>query len=245
MRGLSLLLLFTQTSGQLISMSVCDNSACSNNCVNWVATVGKCSPCDKSRGVCSITNPSSIVNQNSITFYSDSNCTLSIPGATNIYITTDNKCNSLISSGMNIGYYRAANLSLAIGVAVIIGVALIACCVCVCHKKRWCCFGQRPNGVDTVSNKPELNLPVYTAPPPPTGAYVANTAGGNYGGPYNNYPGGQTYTGVAQGHPGSAQGYAGLGQGYAGLGQGYAGVGQGYAGVGQGYAGVGQGYAGV
>ena len=133
------LLLLSSASGQLISMNVCSDAKCSANCVAWTASATQCAPCDTKKGACSLSNPSTITTTNSITLYSDSKCTVLIPGTNQMSITLDNTCRELVASGTRIGSYRASNLSLTIGVS--IGVALlvsIGCGIC-CYAKGVCC----------------------------------------------------------------------------------------------------------
>ena len=182
------LLLLSSASGQLISMNVCSDAKCSANCVAWTASATQCAPCDTKRGACSLTNPSSITTTNSITLYSDSQCTVLIPGTNQISITLDNTCRELVASGTRIGSYRASNLSLTIGVS--IGVVLlvsIGCGIC-CYAKGVCCckrqVQQQPQqdpriqvlGQDVpylsqpYGNAQTYGLPAHTyaqAPPPP------------------------------------------------------------------------------
>lgn len=141
---------------QLISMNVCEDNSCSKGCVSWTMESGKCSPCDSKKGVCSALNPSSVTTTNSLTFYSDSVCAPAnvIQGYANIPITLDNSCNRLVVSGSTVGSYRAANLSLSIGLSVALSLTFILCCVCCCWKQKCCCFRPTPGSTATDSSAP-------------------------------------------------------------------------------------------
>lgn len=131
-----LCLLIHISSSQLITITLCSDDACLANCVSWVATSGKCTPCKQERGDCSIYNPSSIVTSSHMSLYTDSSCQYRVVGADNMAITIDSGCQRLIGSNSNpIGSYNASNSSAVIG-GIIAGVVLLisiyVCSLCVC-----------------------------------------------------------------------------------------------------------------
>lgn len=127
---------FMSIKGQLISMKVCSDLKCKTDCVSWNTNANSCAVCDKNKGACSITNPSSKTTTNSLTFYSDNTCTSVISGTQNMPILIGAGCNVLHNEFGDFGSYDATNLSALIG-GVVGGVIVLIClCVCCCRKHR-------------------------------------------------------------------------------------------------------------
>jgi hypothetical protein len=168
------LVLLSSASGQLISMNVCSDTKCSVDCVSWTASASQCVPCDTKKGLCSLSNPSSITTAGAITLYSDSQCTVAIPGTNQMSITLDNTCRELVASGTRIGSYKASNLSVTIGVT--IGVILLVSigCGCCCYAKGMCCCKRQ------VQQQPQQDPQIQVYSQGPAVPYLSQ--------PYGNAP---------------------------------------------------------
>jgi len=171
-----LFLIISLASAQLISMSVCSDNSCSQNCVQWTATSGKCSSCDSSKGSCSISNPSSIVTLSSYSFYSDASCNNVINGTKNMAFKVDGSCQILNAYGyIPIGSAKGSNLSVTIGVSIGIILIIIIGIIVFLKMKKLCCFKDRNISVNnyiepTPSAPPQVMIiephPVYEIHPP-------------------------------------------------------------------------------
>lgn len=130
---------------QLLSVRLCDDWACSSNCVVWRVYSGQCSSCDPNEGPCGNANPSVVATLSQITYYYDAACHFPIPGS-ETSLVYNGLCNTVPGGGS----YVALDISAVIG-GVVGGVALLvllaaacACCatdggrryqcVCVCCR---------------------------------------------------------------------------------------------------------------
>jgi len=103
---------------QIISINLCSDLSCSNDCDAWTATFGKCTT--YKRG-------SSIISDNSISLYTDSQCEKPIPGQQQMTLFMDTGCNILYGSNdTKIASYKASN-TLIIVVSVISGTLFFVC----------------------------------------------------------------------------------------------------------------------
>lgn len=102
-------------NSELIYMTACSDLYCKNDCVSWTSNTGSCTACDNQKGDCSISNPSSIITKNTISFFSDNACLKPIPNTYGIPILTDSGCNVLKSKyGDEIGSYNANDITMLI-----------------------------------------------------------------------------------------------------------------------------------
>jgi len=109
---------------QIINIYLCSDLACSNNCEIWTAISGKCT---------SYKRGSSIISDNSISLYTDSQCQMPIPGQQLMPLFVDTGCNILYASNdTKIGSYRASN-TLAVVFGVIGGALFLICFVIFCQ----------------------------------------------------------------------------------------------------------------
>ena len=109
---------------QIININLCSDLSCSNNCEIWTGTSGKCT---------SYKRGSSIISENSISLYTDSQCQTPIPGQQLMPLFVDTGCNILYASNdTKIGSYRASN-TLAIVFGVIGGALFLICFVIFCQ----------------------------------------------------------------------------------------------------------------
>lgn len=133
-----LLLLSTfiySSSSQFISINVCSDLYCKNDCISWITSNGKCYSTD--------INSNTITTISSYAQYSDSSCNVLKP---NTYITPiilDNTCQQLYINGNHspMGSYKGYNLSLIIGIIVgsIIFLILIIIWILYCCGVNFCC----------------------------------------------------------------------------------------------------------
>jgi len=182
LRRLLFALCITVSKSQLINMQVCTDFYCNTNCVRWIATSGKCTPCQGVLSSCSNTNPSSIVTTSSITFYSDSNCNTPIVNSYKMPLLLDNTCYQLYIYGNTNSYgsYKASDTSMIIGITVgTVVVLIIGCVICYMRKRQCCCNRYQPPQQNTavIINDQEMrNLPLsnygYNVYPVITEPYV-------------------------------------------------------------------------
>jgi hypothetical protein len=128
----------TFIQAESLSLTICKDNLCSKDCVKWTAYENECNHCV---GVCSTSNPSSIVTSNTISLYSDYLCLQSIPDTKNIQIVTDNKCHLLTTSGypeIILGSYLSESNMFQQYEFVFLSVCFsLLCCSCVfCFKCR-------------------------------------------------------------------------------------------------------------
>lgn len=133
-----LLLLSTfiySSSSQFISMTVCSDLYCKNDCISWVSSNGKCYSSD--------INFNTITTISSYAQYSDSSCNILKPNTYITPIVLNNNCEQLYIYGNQspIGSYRGFNLSLIIGVIIgsIIFLILIIIWILYCCGVKFCC----------------------------------------------------------------------------------------------------------
>lgn len=145
-----LLLFFSLTSSQLISINICSDFDCKANCKSWIATNDKCMD----------TSPPSITTYTSYAVYSDSNCNTIQTNTYKTPITLDGHCNLLYLSENTYPYgsYKADNLSLILILSLIFGCIFIIISIICCIK---CC------------KRPILLHP--PPPPPPNTAIILDT----------------------------------------------------------------------
>jgi len=162
-----LLLGLIHAQAQLINMAVCSDAACQSNCIYWSTTANACAPCDKNKGMCNTLNPSSITKSDSLTLYSDSACASKNAITSPMPIVLDNSCRQLVTSGVNVGSYRAMNVSAVIGgvVAGVIVITIIGVTCCCCFCKRRSAMQQPPE--QDQPPPPPLHIGTYAVPPPP------------------------------------------------------------------------------
>ena len=125
------LIFIPRIEAQIININLCSDLSCSNNCEIWTATFGKCTA--YKRG-------SSIISENSISLYTDSQCQQPIPGQQLMPLFMDTGCNILYGSNdTKIGSYRASN-TLAIVFSVIGGalfiIGFVIFCQCIYKKYK-------------------------------------------------------------------------------------------------------------
>ena len=159
-------------NSQLISMKVCTDLNCGTDCVSWTTNANDCAMCDKNKGPCSITNPSSKTNTDTISFYSDEKCSSVIYGMENIPIIMGAGCNVLHSQYVTVGSYDATNLSVLIGS--ITGGAItviLLCVVCLCIR-----YNRKRN---TKIVKPQLIIR-HDIPQQYNSPYYPGSTGGPY-----------------------------------------------------------------
>ena len=175
----SLLVYSIPSNSQLISITTCADTNCNTNCVSWIATNNKCTPCQGDPSTCSITNPSSITTSSTLRLYQDSTCTTMIPYT--MLISLDSKCNPLYQNNNNVvtGSYRAYDLSAIIG-GVIGGLTIVTIMICYI-----CCRCRRKKPIPQNNNQsipeygygyavyqpnqlsPQIYPPLPVYPPPP------------------------------------------------------------------------------
>jgi hypothetical protein len=162
-----LLLLSTfliSSSSQFISMTVCSDLYCKNNCISWITPIGKCYSTDN--------NINSITTLSSYTQYSDSSCNILKPNTYITPIVLDNTCQQLYIYGnySPSGSYKGFNLSLIIGVIVgsIIFLIIIIFCILYCYGIKCCCcrnknieYPQQSNAVIITDETHQSSKPQY------------------------------------------------------------------------------------
>lgn len=123
------------SSSQFISMTVCSDLYCKNNCISWITSNGKCYSIDN--------NINTITTLSSYTQYSDSSCNILKPNTYITPIVLDNTCQQLYIYGnfSPFGSYKGFNLSLIIGAIVgsIIFLIIIIFCILYCYGIKFCC----------------------------------------------------------------------------------------------------------
>jgi hypothetical protein len=136
-------------NSELISMTVCSDLNCKNDCVSWTSSTDTCVTCDIKKGDCSISNPSSIISENTISFFSDNACLKPIPNTRKIPFLTNSECNVLKSNyGYDIGSYKASNISMFLYVITgsLFTIAIVTACTC------YSCFCKNTN-IKTIKLK--------------------------------------------------------------------------------------------
>jgi hypothetical protein len=157
----SLLLISTflySSSSQFISINVCSDLYCKNDCISWITSNGKCNSIDNSFNT--------ITTLTSYAQYSDPSCNYL---KLNTYITPiilDNTCQQLYIYGNQspVGSYKGFNLSLFIGVIIGSIIFLIIAIICIlywCGVKFCCCknkkieYPQQSNAI-IITNETQL-----------------------------------------------------------------------------------------
>lgn len=120
---------------QIISLTLCSDNSCSNNCVSAFVNVGICYTAPVEAVAAYSLGP--IEQQGSLTFYSDSQCTTAIAYATHMTLFMDSGCKTLYGANDGkMGSYKASNVSGIIGGVASFSVAVGACFLGYCLYKR-------------------------------------------------------------------------------------------------------------
>ena len=120
---------------QIISLTLCSDNSCSNNCASAFVNVGICYTAPVEAVAAYSLGP--IEQQGSLTFYSDSQCTTAIAYATHMTLFMDSGCKTLYGANDGkMGSYKASNVSGIIGGVASFSVAVGACFLGYCLYKR-------------------------------------------------------------------------------------------------------------
>lgn len=121
---------------QIISLTLCSDNSCSNNCMSAFVNVGICYAASASAEA-EAYSLGPIEQQGSLTFYSDSQCTTAIAYATHMTLFMDSGCKTLYGANDGkMGSYKASNVSGIIGGVASFSVAFGACFLGYCLYKR-------------------------------------------------------------------------------------------------------------
>jgi hypothetical protein len=118
---------------QLVSLVLCSDNGCSNNCESAFVNVGQCYA-----GAV----PYRLVHLDALTFYSDGECRNVIPTQNNMMVFMDSGCKTLYGANdKKMGSYKASNMGAIIGglvggLTLVTGICLLACCLDRDVKKR-------------------------------------------------------------------------------------------------------------
>jgi hypothetical protein len=145
------LIFIPRIESQIISISLCSDLACSKDCEIWTATLGKCT---------SYKRGSSIVSDNSISLYTDSQCQKPILGQQDMTLFMDVGCKTLYAYNDNkIGSYKASN-TLVIVVSVIGGTLFLICFSIFCQY-----YYKKYRQVKPAPNATAIEMPVIVVKP--------------------------------------------------------------------------------
>ena len=141
-------------------IEICADDQCNVDCRTWTAVIGQCVS-------------DAIVDSDTITLYSDSNCSTIIPGSDNIPVLLSGECNVLLSNiySRHIGSYKVNQVSPFSPIIAFLFISAVFCWCAVCWCAFYCCLccvdkrdrTIRPATAATAT-APTATAPTATAP---------------------------------------------------------------------------------
>jgi len=150
------------SQAQIVSLTLCSDDGCSNNCESAFVNVGQCY---------AGTVPYRLVHLDALTFYSDAACMSVIPTQNNMMIFMDSGCKTLYGANdKKMGSYKASNVGAIVGgvvggLTLVTGMCLLVCCMYRDVKKRRVeNLTAGPSGPVVVTGQANLSINPFYAP---------------------------------------------------------------------------------